>query len=302
MDSLDELEKFARENGCETRRDEPMSRHTTFQIGGPADLFLIVNDKHALREVYRKVRELGEPLFSLGNGSNLLVSDAGIRGTVVSLGKGFHKIEACGENELECGAGESLAALCNFAKHYSLTGIEFAWGIPGSVGGAAFMNAGAYEHSVSEVITACSHVSPQGKSEILRGEALQYGYRKSAYTENHCVITSVRLKLMKGDPEMISSRMQELYDRRKSKQPLEMPSAGSIFKRPPGHYAGTLIEQCGLKGRRVGGAMVSEKHAGFIVNAGGATCADVLKLIEVIQEKVYREAGVQLECEVKQIG
>ncbi|WP_411677388.1 UDP-N-acetylmuramate dehydrogenase [Caproicibacter sp.] len=302
MDFLEELEKYARSLGCETYRNEPMSRHTTFRIGGPADLFLIVNDKSALREVSRKSWDLGIKLYPLGNGSNLLVSDAGIRGSVVSLGKGFQRIEPCGENELECGAGISLAGLCNFAKNHSLTGLEFAWGIPGSAGGAAFMNAGAYDHSMSEVITACSHVTQTGEAGILRGGDLQYGYRKSAYSGNGSVITSLRLKLSPGDPEQISSTMQELYDRRKSKQPLEMPSAGSIFKRPPGHYAGTLIEQCGLKGRRVGGAMVSEKHAGFIVNAGGATCGDVLRLIELIQETVYREAGVRLECEVKQIG
>ncbi|MGE4490127.1 UDP-N-acetylenolpyruvoylglucosamine reductase [Clostridium sp. W14A] len=302
MDFLEELEKSARSLGCETYRNEPMSRHTTFRIGGPADLFLIVNDKSALREVSRKSWDLGIKLYPLGNGSNLLVSDAGIRGSVVSLGKGFQRIEPCGENELECGAGISLAGLCNFAKNHSLTGLEFAWGIPGSAGGAAFMNAGAYDHSMSEVITACSHVTQTGEAGILRGGDLQYGYRRSAYSGNGSIITSLRLKLSPGDPEQISSTMQELYDRRKSKQPLEVPSAGSIFKRPPGHYAGTLIEQCGLKGRRVGGAMVSEKHAGFIVNSGGATCGDVLRLIELIQETVYREAGVRLECEVKQIG
>ncbi|QAT49286.1 UDP-N-acetylmuramate dehydrogenase [Caproiciproducens sp. NJN-50] len=302
MNLLEELEQSARKLECETYRDEPMSRHTTFRIGGPADLFLVVNDRQALREVCRKARELEIGLFPLGNGSNLLVSDAGIRGAVVSLGSGFQKIEPCEGHELECGAGVSLGGLCKFAQRHSLSGMEFAWGIPGSVGGAAFMNAGAYEHSVSEAISACSHVSPQGTAGILKGEDLCFGYRQSAYTGNGCIITSVRLRLRPGDPERISSEMQELYQRRKSKQPLEMPSAGSIFKRPPGHYAGTLIEQCGLKGRRVGGAMVSEKHAGFIVNAGGATCGDVLRLIGIIQETVFRETGVRLECEVKQIG
>jgi len=164
------------------------------------------------------------------------------------------------------------------------------------------MNAGAYEHSVSEVITSCGHVSLQGNTGILKGEELRFGYRQSAYTDNGCIITSVRLKLNPGDQEQINSEMQELYQRRKSKQPLELPSAGSVFKRPPGHFAGGLIEQCGLKGRRVGGAAVSEKHAGFIVNLGGATCGDVLRLIEIIQETVFRETGVRLECEVKRIG
>lgn len=302
MELLEELEQSARRLGCGTFREEPMSRHTTFRIGGPADLFLVVNDRPALREVCRKARELGVPIFPLGNGSNLLVSDAGLRGAVVSLGKEFQKIEPCGEYVLECGAGISLGGLCKYAEHHSLSGVEFAWGIPGSVGGAAFMNAGAYEHSMSEAVTACGHVSSLGEEGILKGKDLRFGYRQSAYTGNGCVITSVRVKLRPGDPERIASSMQELYQRRKSKQPLELPSAGSIFKRPPGHYAGTLIEQCGLKGRRVGGAMVSEKHAGFIVNAGDATCGDVLRLIEIIQETVFRETGVRLECEVKRIG
>jgi UDP-N-acetylmuramate dehydrogenase len=302
LDLLNELEQCAKALGCETRRDEPMKRHTTFRIGGPADLFLVVNDKPALRNVLRKAWKLGIKICVLGNGSNMLVSDAGIRGAVIALGKEFRKIELHGSNEIECGTGVSLAQLCNFAKDHSLTGLEFAWGIPGSVGGAAFMNAGAYGHSMSEVVTACSHVTPEGKEDTLQGEALQYGYRKSAYTDNGCIITSVHLKLQPGNQEQIASAMAELYQRRKSKQPLEMPSAGSIFKRPPGNYAGTLIEQCGLKGRRVGGAMVSEKHAGFIVNTGNATCDDVLHLIEIIQESVYRETGVSLECEVKKIG
>lgn len=302
MDCLDELEQCANSLGCETHRDEPMNRHTTFRIGGPADLFLVVNDKFALCKLLRKAWELGVKICVLGNGSNMLVSDAGIRGAVIVLGKEFRKIERCGANELVCGTGVSMAQLCRFAKNHSLTGLEFAWGIPGSVGGGAFMNAGAYGHAMSEVVTECCHVTPQGEEGTLSKKELAYGYRKSAYADNGCIITSVHLQLQAGNQEQIAATMEELYQRRKSKQPLEMPSAGSIFKRPRGHYAGTLIEQCGLKGRRVGGAMVSEKHAGFIVNAGNATCDDVLHLIETIQETVYRKTGVRLECEVKQIG
>lgn len=302
MNRIEELGDFARARGSEARYGEPMSRHTTFRIGGPADLFVAANGLPALREICRKAAELGVPVFPLGNGSNLLVSDAGVRGAVVALGEGFRKVVPCGETELECGAGVSLAGLCKFAQNRSLTGLEFAYGIPGLVGGAAYMNAGAYEHSVSEVITACSHVTPRGETGALRGGELGYGYRRSAYTENGYFIVSIRVKLERGDPERISARMEELYDRRKSKQPLEMPSAGSVFKRPPGHYAGTLIEECGLKGRRVGGAVVSEKHAGFIVNAGGATCDDVRRLIALIQETVFGRTGVRLECEVKMIG
>ena len=302
MDSLEELERSARELGCGVYQNEPMDRHTTFRIGGPADLFLVVREKAALREICKRAWKLGVQIFPLGNGSNLLVSDAGIRGTVVSLGGEFQKVALCGATELECGAAASLAKVCKFAQSRALSGMEFAWGIPGSMGGAAFMNAGAYDHSLQETVAACNHVTLQGEAGILRGKELQYGYRRSAYSENGCMITSIRLKLRRGDPEQISSDMKELYERRKRKQPLELPSAGSIFKRPPGHYAGTLIEQCGLKGRQVGGAMVSEKHAGFIVNAGGATCRDVLKLIELIQETVFRETGIRLECEVKKVG
>ena len=302
MNRIEELGGFALACGAAVRYGEPMSRHTTFRIGGPADLFLVANGLSALREICRKAGELGVPVYPLGNGSNLLVSDAGVRGAVVALGEGFRKVVPCGETELQCGAGVSLAGLCKFARDRSLTGLEFAYGIPGLAGGAAFMNAGAYDHSVSEVITACSHVTPRGETGTLRGAELRYGYRHSAYADNGCFITSIRVRLGRGDPERISARMEELYDRRKSKQPLELPSAGSVFKRPPGHYAGTLIEECGLKGRRIGGAAVSEKHAGFIVNEGGATCDDVRRLIALIQETVLSRTGVRLECEVKMIG
>lgn len=302
MNRIEELGEFARGLGCGVRFGEPMSRHTTFRIGGPADLFLTVGDRAALRAVRRKAFGLEVPVFPLGNGSNLLVGDAGVRGAVVTLGGTFRKIVARGETELECGAGASLAGLCKFARDRSLTGLEFAYGIPGLVGGAAFMNAGAYGHSVSEAIVSCSHVTAGGEAGVLRGEALGFGYRRSAYTDNGALITAVRVKLERGDPDEISEKMEDLYARRKAKQPLELPSAGSVFKRPPGQYAGTLIEACGLKGQRVGGAVVSEKHAGFIVNAGGATCEDVRRLIGRIRETVFQKTGVRLECEVKMIG
>lgn len=302
MDEIRQYGEYAKELGCEVRYDEPMSRHTTFRIGGPADVYLVVSDCAALRKLCQKAAELGVRVVPLGNGSNTLVRDEGVRGAVIALGDGFRKIEAVGNASIECGAGVSLARLCSFARDCSLTGLEFAWGIPGLVGGAAFMNAGAYGGSMSEVITACSHVTPSGEAGALRGAELCFGYRHSAYTENGCFITSVRVALRPGRREAIDAAMEELYSRRKEKQPLELPSAGSVFKRPEGHFAGTLIEQCGLKGRRVGGAEVSGKHAGFIVNMGGATCGDVLALIEVIRETVLRETGVTLECEVKTLG
>ena len=302
MNHLEELEALAASLDCEARRDELMSRHTTFQIGGPADVFITVKNRPALQKLCGKAFELGIPVFPLGNGSNLLVRDTGIRGAVIAFGGDLKQIALCGETMLECGAGASLASVCNFAKSRALTGLEFAWGIPGSVGGAAFMNAGAYEHCVSEVIAACSHVAKNGRYGEFKGEALDFGYRHSAYSGREYLITGVRILLKHGNMDVIASRMEELYGRRKAKQPLEMPSAGSVFKRPEGHFAGALIEQCGLKGKRVGGAAVSEKHAGFIVNLGGATYADVQALIALIQETVFRETGVRLECEVQLAG
>lgn len=302
MNEIEKLGEYARSLGCEVRFHEPMSLHTTFRIGGPADIFLVVNDASSLGKIRRLASETSMRLFLLGNGSNLLVSDTGIRGGVIALGGDFKEISLCGETSVRCGAGASLSSLCAFAKKQSLTGLEFSWGIPGSVGGAAFMNAGAYEHCMAEVLSSCEHVTKEGECGTLSGDELHFGYRHSAYTENGDFVTFARFELQHGDPAAIAARMDDLYARRKSKQPLELPSAGSVFKRPEGHYAGTLIEQCGLKGRRVGGAAVSEKHAGFIVNLGGATCADVQNLIGIIQETVLRETGVSLECEVKTAG
>ena len=302
MNPLEELERAAVAAGCLTVRDEPMSRHSTFRIGGPADLYVTVWSAAQLELLIRETGRLGISLFVLGKGSNLLVSDRGIRGCVVSLSGDFSEISLRGETEIVCGSAVSLAGLCNFAKKYQLTGLEFAWGIPASVGGAAYMNAGAYDGDMSRVIASASCILPDGSAAVLSGEALGYGYRKSAFMENGGVITRIVCSLQPGNGAVIALRMEDYYTRRKEKQPLNKPSAGSVFKRPEGYFAGALIEQCGLKGLREGGAVVSEKHAGFIVNAGGATCADVLRLIEKIQEIVLRETGVRLEREVKLVG
>jgi UDP-N-acetylmuramate dehydrogenase len=302
MNQIDQLAQLAEGAGCEVCRDEPMSRHTTFKIGGPVDLFIKVYDRKAIQKLYRAANELGVLLMAVGNGSNMLVSDGGIRGAVVSLAGEFCEIALTDETVIECGAGATLSQLCNFAKEHSLTGLEFAWGIPGAAGGAAFMNAGAYNCEMESVLTGCTHITKAGEIGALKGDELKFGYRHSAYTENGNTILSLTLELEKGRKDQIARAMDELFERRKSKQPLELPSAGSVFKRPEGHFAGTLIEGCGLKGTRVGGAMVSEKHAGFIVNAGGATCKDVLDLIELIQKTVLNQAGVALECEVKTFG
>lgn len=302
MNQIDQLAQLAQDAGCEVCRDEPMSRHTTFKIGGPVDLFIKVYDRNAIQQLYRAANELDVPLMAVGNGSNMLVSDSGIRGAVVSLAGEFCEITQTDDTVIECGAGATLAQLCNFAKEHSLTGLEFAWGIPGAAGGAAFMNAGAYNCEMENVLTGCTHITKAGEFGALKDDEMKLGYRHSAYTENGNTILSLTLKLEKGRKDQIARAMDDLLERRKSKQPLELPSAGSVFKRPEGHFAGTLIENCGLKGMRVGGAMVSEKHAGFIVNAGEATCEDVLNLIAQIQKAVLNQTGVTLECEVKTFG
>ncbi len=302
MNQIDQLAQLAEQAGCDVLRNEPMSLHTTFKIGGPVDLFITVCSRSEVQQLYRAANELGVPLMAIGNGSNMLVRDTGIRGAVVLLAGEFRRIELIDETIIECGAGATLAQLCNFAKENSLTGLEFAWGIPGAAGGAAFMNAGAYNNEMESVLTACSHVTKEGDFGTLKGKELQFAYRHSAYTENGDTILSLTLELEKGRKDQIERVMDDLFDRRKSKQPLEYPSAGSVFKRPVGNFAGTLIEKCGLKGKKIGGAMVSEKHAGFIVNMGGATCEDVLDLIDFIKDTVLMQTGIALECEVKTFG
>lgn len=302
MNQIDEFARLAEQLGCKVSRDEPMSRHTTFKIGGPADLFIVVYSQEAVQKLYQSAYKRDFPLLPIGKGSNMLISDSGIRGAVVSLSGHFKRIALKEPEVIECGAGASLADVCSFAREQSLTGLECAWGIPGAAGGAAFMNAGAYNWEMKSVLTACTHVTKEGEIGSFSGADLQLGYRRSAYTGNGFTILSLTLKLQKGDRELIAAKMDDLYHRRKSKQPLEFPSAGSVFKRPEGNFAGSLIEQCGLKGRTVGGAMVSPKHAGFIVNAGGATCKDVLELIDIIKNTVYQQTNITLECEIKSLG
>lgn len=289
----------ARATGATVLENEPMSAHTTFHIGGPADLFIAPPTEDALEHVVQLCRQHEVPLFPLGNGSNLLVSDAGIRGVVLHVAA-LNSITIQDSN-IVCGAGAKLSDVCIAAQQHGLTGLEFAYGIPGSAGGAAFMNAGAYGGEMKDVVLRTEHLGREGRGSLC-GDALEYGYRHSAYSCGGRVITGMTLRLTPGNGDAVLAKMQELLQRRRDKQPLELPSAGSVFKRPTGYYAGTLIDSCGLKGRRVGGAMVSEKHAGFIVNAGGATCEDVCRLIEQIQQTVLERTGVSLECEVKVVG
>lgn len=302
MNRIEQLGKTAEQLGCEFFYNEPMSRHTTFRIGGAADLYVVVNAMQPLQALAQEANRLGVPYLVMGNGSNMLVKDTGIRGMVIALAGEFSTIRLTEEGMVRCGAGATLSALCTFALKHSLAGAEFLWGIPGTAGGAAFMNAGAYGGEMKDILQSCEHMTREGELGRLSGDELQLSYRHSAYSDNKAAILFLNLQLSPGNQEEIRARMDDLIGRRKSKQPLEMPSAGSVFKRPPQHFAGSLIEQCGLKGQCVGGAMVSSKHAGFIVNRGDATCEDVLQLISVIQSTVRQQTGIELECEVRTIG
>ncbi len=301
MNQIEALGAAAAANGCDVSWQEPMQRHTTFKIGGPADLFLTVKTEDALRAVLARARQLAVPYHIIGKGSNLLVSDGGIEGAVILLA-GELAVLTCHGDTITCGAGAPLSSLCKAALDHSLTGLEFAWGIPGSAGGALFMNAGAYGSEMKNVVVSCSCMAADGTVRTMAKEELELAYRHSVFHARDDVILSVTVQLTPGSRQAISAAMEDYITRRKTKQPLEYPSAGSVFKRPEGHFAGALIEQCGLKGRQIGGAMVSEKHAGFIVNVGGASCQDVLELVALIQKTVLEETGVTLECEIRPVG
>lgn len=284
--------------GCEARKYEPMSKHTSFKIGGNADVYIKVNNLSKLSTILKECQASDVDYMILGNGSNLLVSDDGIRGVVIRLDGDFRKITLLDDTTIFCGAGATLAYLCKFALNCGLSGLEFAWGIPGTVGGAVFMNAGAYDGEMKDVVHSVSHISPSGEIGRTGKENLNFGYRTSVYRSNNMIITGVTLKLKKGNPDEIRTKMDDYMSRRSTKQPLEYPSAGSVFKRPEGNFAGALIEQCGLKGKTCGGAQVSEKHAGFIINKSNATAKDVRDLIGEIQKTVSDKTGYSLECEL----
>lgn len=281
--------------------NEPMRYHTTFKIGGPADRYILAENGEQLQTILAALKENAIPYLTLGNGSNMLVPDEGLRGAVIVLDGEFKQISLKDENTVLCGSGATLAALCGFARSNTLTGLEFAWGIPGAVGGALYMNAGAYGGEMQQVVKRIFYMDEDGTQGVLSGEELGYGYRKSAFMGTKKIILKAEFELQHGVETEITALMDDLMQRRKSKQPVELPSAGSVFKRPEGHFAGALVEQCGLKGCTVGGACVSEKHAGFIVNIDNATCADVEALIEHIQSVVKKETGVSLEPEVRRV-
>ncbi len=281
--------------------NEPMKNHTSFKIGGPVDLLIETNNVKLLKKVISWAQTNQQPLVVFGKGSNLLVRDKGIRGIAIKLCSNIDKIIVnC--NVITAEAGISLSALAKVAAQNSLTGLEFAEGIPGSLGGAIFMNAGAYDGEMKNVLTEVEAISLTGEIKRFSADELQMSYRKSIFQTNGYYIISAALQLQKGNQEDILAKMQGFAQSRKEKQPIEYPSAGSTFKRPPGYFVGPMIEELGLKGFSIGGAQVSAKHAGFIINTGDATAQNVIDLIVYVQEKVTAKYGVTLETELKIIG
>ncbi len=281
--------------------NEPMSRHTTFRTGGPASLFIRPENKGQLVEVMALIKKLGTEFFVLGNGSNLLVSDEGFDGVVISLSK-MNDIHLEGDNDIYAEAGAMNSQIAAFARDNRLKNFEFAAGIPGTIGGAMIMNAGAYGGEMKLVTRSVTVLSPEGEIMVLDNASMEFGYRSSAIKGRGYIVISVLLSLEKGDKETITQNMQELAAKRREKQPLEFPSAGSTFKRPEGYFAGKLIEDAGLRGFSVGDAAVSEKHCGFVINKGNATSAEVYELICEVRKRVYENSGVTLEPEVIMLG
>ena len=281
--------------------DEPMSRHTTFRVGGPADFFVTPKAKEEVRDVIRICKEAGMPYYIIGNGSNLLVSDAGYRGVIVQIYKEMNEVKVEGDL-VKAQAGALLSGIAAKALGAELSGFEFASGIPGTIGGACMMNAGAYGGEMKDVLESVTVLTGKGKIIELGRNELELGYRTSVIAKKGYIVLGAALKLERGDGEKIKTYMDELKEKRVTKQPLEYPSAGSTFKRPEGYFAGKLIEDAGLRGFQVGGAQVSEKHCGFVINRDHATAADIMELMRQVQIRVKENSGVDLEPEVKRLG
>lgn len=293
------LKRFVPEENM--RLQEPMAGHTTFRIGGPADCFVQIENKEQLIQVLRYLRQVEVPFFVLGNGSNLLVSDNGYQGIILQIGQKMSKVEVEGD-VIIAQAGASMSQVARIALEHGLTGLEFASGIPGTIGGGVVMNAGAYDGELSGVVIQVNVVNGAGECMELEKDSMEFGYRTSIIKNNPFTVTEVILRLEKGDSEQIKAKMDDLAARRREKQPLEYPSAGSTFKRPKGNFAGKLIMDAGLRGFRIGGARVSEKHCGFVVNIGNATAEDVRDVISEVQERVKERFNVNLEPEVLFLG
>lgn len=291
---LDQLQIAYKEN-------EPLRAYTSFKIGGPCEVLMIPKSKQEIKQAVQLCKEQNTPYLILGNGSNVLVSDQGYRGAVILLNSRFSEITLPEEHTVYAQAGASLSKLCVFAQQHGLTGLEFAYGIPATVGGAVYMNAGAYGGETKDVLQYVHYLDENGTEHERPVEELEMAYRHSFFSnKGHCIL-GAGFALTPGDPAEIRKNMDDIYGRRKDKQPLEFPSAGSTFKRPQGAFAAALIQDSGLKGCQVGGAQVSEKHSGFVINRDGATCADVLALVEKVKRVVKEKTGFELECEIKMI-
>ena len=297
-----EIALFAEKCGATVIKDAPMKKYTSFKCGGNASVLVIPDCVDSLKKIIDFCNSQNTKPFIIGIGSNLLVTDNGINGVVIKIGSDISKIELLDETTIRCEAGASLKSLCMFALENSLSGLEFAYGIPGTLGGAVYMNAGAYGGEMKDVLVSTTHIDLDGNIGELFQEDLNLRYRGSAYTDNNYTIVSAVMKLKKADKKDIKEAMDDKLQKRNENQPLEYGSAGSTFKRPTGYFAGALIEESGLKGYTVGGAQVSEKHAGFVINKNNATATDVINLIRYVQKIVFEKHGVMLETEVKIIG
>lgn len=297
--NLEKVIEKAKLLGCSVYEDKYLKDYTTFKIGGKCTALIEVNSEKAISELIKICNDENIRYLVLGKGSNMLCDDRGFDGVVIHIGNEFSNIKILEDGIIEADAGCNLAKLCKTALENSLSGLEFAYGIPGTVGGAVFMNAGAYGGEIKDVLQKVNCVDKEGNLHTLSADELDLSYRHSIFHENGWVITSAVFRLNKGSKDEIKSKMDDLIGRRKDKQPLDYPNAGSTFKRPEGQFAGKLIQDCGLKGFSVGGAMVSEKHSGFVINHNNATCEDVLSLIKQVQDIVKEKTGFFLECEVK---
>lgn len=282
-------------------RDEAMKQHTTFRVGGPADFFVTPCSGEELLDIITLCNNEKMPYYIMGNGSNLLVSDRGYRGVIIQIYRRMSEITVDG-NRITAGAGALLSKIAGKALEAGLTGFEFAWGIPGTLGGACMMNAGAYGGEMKDILEEVTVMTPEGEFMVIPSAGLCMGYRTSIIEKKGYVVLEAVITLRKGEKESIQRLMEELREKRISKQPLEYPSAGSTFKRPRGYFAGRLIEEAGLRGFRIGGAQVSDKHCGFVINTGNAAAADIMELMRQVSERVKEKSGVLLEPEVRRLG
>lgn len=293
--------ELALQLGCNVKYNEPLSEHCSFKVGGECKAFIEVSSSQALAELIKTAADNSLRTFILGKGSNVIFDDKGFNGAVIHIGSAMSEIRMIGRDTVFAEAGAPLNKLCRFALDNSLSGLEFAYGIPGAVGGAVFMNAGAYGGEIRDVIFSADAVEGDGMVSTVRKDDMALSYRHSCFMDNDMTVTSAVFKLTPADKDSIRTRMDDLMSRRREKQPLEFPSAGSTFKRPDGYFAGKLIQDSGLRGFGIGGAQVSEKHCGFVINKGGASSEDILKLIDHIQRTVLKNSGVLLECEVRYV-